>query len=55
VDSGSFESDDYNEEFHGRRKGRSRSRSRKSSSRHSYRRHEGSTLSDEESNFKRRW
>jgi len=57
VDSGSFESDDYNEEFHGRRKGRSRSRSRKSSSRHSYRRHayEGSTSSDEESNFKRSW
>ncbi|PAN21988.1 hypothetical protein PAHAL_3G505800 [Panicum hallii] len=57
VDSGSFEFDDYNEEFHGRRKGRARSRSRKSSSKHSYRRHayEGSTSSDEERNFKRRW
>ncbi|CAL4897567.1 unnamed protein product [Urochloa decumbens] len=50
-------SHDYGEEVHVGRKERARSGSRKSSSRHSYRRHayEGSTSSDEESNFKRIW
>ncbi|CAN6352467.1 unnamed protein product [Urochloa humidicola] len=57
MDSSSQKSHDYGEEVHGRRKERARSRSRRSSFKHSYRRHayEGSTSSDEESNFKRRW
>ncbi|CAN6361976.1 unnamed protein product [Urochloa humidicola] len=57
MDSSSQKSHDYGEEVLGGRKERARSRSLKSSSRHSYRRHayEGSTSSDEESNFKRRW
>ncbi|KAF8655788.1 hypothetical protein HU200_060949 [Digitaria exilis] len=57
VDISSSESHGYDEESHGRRKAQRRSRSQKSSSKHSYKRHayEGSTSSDEENNFKRRW
>nr|CAB3462690.1 unnamed protein product [Digitaria exilis] len=57
MDISSSESHGYDEESHGRRKAQRRSRSQKSSSKHSYKRHayEGSTSSDEENNFKRRW